>query len=242
MGDRQFDFGRSDQVDTCVRTPLARGWFWLCALLAIAAPAGAEMVSVQMTGEVTRSDFATIGVDTAVTGRYTYDDALPPTRMSGSNLAYYGPVTVRLGFVDGSTVRSSVAEILVNNHSVGDEYGWYADVSSGRGTVTGAFAAEHFDLLIAAFLRYDRTSAAWDGFALPDPATILTLLPYEDSTMYCHEDSYGVSKVVNFRVTDLSVVPVPVPGAVLLGALGLGLSHWLLRNRKSSLANQAADA
>jgi hypothetical protein len=58
-------------------------------------------------------------------------------------------------------------------------------------------------------LRHDLTGTAWDDIALPDPETVLALLPLDSSTLYFHEEPYGVSKFVEFETTDLSVSPYP---------------------------------
>jgi len=67
------------------------------------------------------------------------------------------------------------------------------------------------DYAIAAILRHDPTGAAWDDITLPDPETVLRLLPEDSSNIYFFEESYGVSGSIDFEVTDLSVVPAPVP-------------------------------
>ncbi len=212
---------------TSVRLAFPRGIWLICAVLGVASTARADMVSVQIAGGVTYSDFDTIGVGTAVTGLYTYDDTLVPVVPIPFN-GWYRPITAELGFADGSSVSSNEAEILVNNNSSGigstDEYGVH--LRGTPGTVTGAFAGYVADGWI--FARQDLTGTAWDGIALPDPETVLTRLPV-DSSLLLFQDVAGNYKFVDFEITDLSVVPVP--GALLLGAIGLGCSHRLLRRR-----------
>jgi hypothetical protein len=125
---------------TSVRLPFQQGLWLVCALLAASSIAWGGVVSVQITGEVTYSDFATIGIGTPVTGLYTYDDTLVPYVPNPYN-AWYGPITAALGFVDGSTLSLDTAQIFVNNNSSGlgtvDEYGVLFNVAPGSGTVTG---------------------------------------------------------------------------------------------------------
>ncbi len=220
-------------MDTSFRSPFRQELWLVCAVLAIVSTAQGDLVSVQVTGQVTYSDFGTIGVGTAVTGLYTYDDMLVPDTPNPFN-GWYRPITATLGFADGSRVSSNAAELLINNNSSGigtvDEYVLYVTVTPGSGTATGAFAEGDPMLVAGGILRHDPTGTAWDGIALPDPETVLALLPMDSSVVYWH-DVHGVSKFMDFTVTDLSVVPVPIPGAVLLGAIGLGCSSWLVRRR-----------
>jgi hypothetical protein len=78
------------------------------------------------------------------------------------------------------------------------------------------------------FVVADTTGAAWDSIALPNPQTILTLSPTSTFLQF-YNATYSDTRFLVFEITDLSVVPVP--GAVLLGAIGLGCSGWLLRRR-----------
>jgi hypothetical protein len=52
------------------------------------SPAVGGPVTVQVTGRVTGSDFATIGVDTPVTGYYHYDDATTDSHPHAENGDY----------------------------------------------------------------------------------------------------------------------------------------------------------
>ncbi len=220
---------------TSVRSRIQQGLVLACVVLGVVSTAWAGPVSVQVTGEVTQSNFATIGVGSLVTGLYAYDDSLVPdvdVHPYGT-LANYGPVSMRLYFADGSSIGSNAGLLLVNNHSMGDEYGVFIDASRGLGTWSGAFVGPDWDYALAAMLRHDPTASAWDDITLPDPETILDRLPIDSSNIYFFEESYGVTGSINFHVTDLSVVPapVPVPGALMLGAIGLGCCRRLLRRR-----------
>jgi hypothetical protein len=225
----QSDLWRSEKMVTSIRSSFQRGLWLVFALLAIASTAQGDMVSVQVTGEVTYSDFDSISVGSPVTGLYTYDDTLVPLPSIPFN-GWYRPVVATLGFADGSSVSSDDATILVNNNSSGigttDEYGVTVDPSLS--TTTGAFAGYTVEGWMMA--RQDPTGTAWDGIALPDPETVLALLPV-DASMLLFYDADHYLKVLDFEITDLSVVPVPIPGALLLGAIGLSCSAWLARRK-----------
>jgi len=205
-------------------------------------PAIAGPVTVQVTGRVTGSDFATIGVDSLVTGYYSYDDATPNSYFDDSH-GWYHPATFSLSFVDGSTISSSEAEIWVNNNSGGigtvDEFSVkfqpYAPFEPSPNTLTGAFAG--LDVFFGARLyRNDPTGAAWDSVALPDPESILSLLPNDGSglSLIATPLSLPPEYSLDFEVTGLSVVPaIPVPGAAFLVALGLISMNWRLRKRRT---------
>jgi len=217
---------------TSVRPASKWGLCFTSAVLAIASTALGDIVSVQIAGEVTYSDFATIGIGTPVTGLYTYDDTLVPIVPNPYN-AWYGPISAGLSFVDGSSVSSDEAEIFVNNNSSGigstDVYGVRLDVPPSSGTMTGAFAGySSVDGWMLA--RMDPTGTAWNGIALPDPQTILALLPDDGSILLFRDPDYYL-KVMDFEITDLSVVPVPAPSALLLGLIGLASCGRLVKRR-----------
>jgi len=188
-----------------------------------------------VTGEVTQSDFATIGVGSPVTGFYAYDDSLVPdvdTSIHGT-IGNYVPVGMRLYFADSSSIGSDAGILIVNNHVLADEYVVLIDASHGLGTWSGAFVGPDWDFALAAIARHDLTASAWDDIALPNPETVLELLAQDSSSVYFFEESYGTSGSIHFEVTDLSVVatPVPLPGALALGAIGAGCCRWLLKRR-----------
>ena len=201
-------------------------------------PAEAGPVTVQVTGHVTRSDFVTIGVDSLVTGFYNYDDAMPNMYFNDTH-GWYHPATFSLSFVDGSTISTNEAEIWVNNNSGGigtiDEYGVYFPlyIDPSPNTLTGAFAG--LDVNFGGRLyRNDPTGVAWDSISLPDPESVLSLLPNDGSSLsLIAVPSYDLPTYnLDFEVTDLSVVStIPVPGALVLAGVGLGGGRWLRRRK-----------
>ena len=207
--------------------------------LILAAPAAAGMVTVNVTGRVISSDFTTIGVDSLVTGSYTYDDTTPNSHYSGAAGRYEG-VTFSLAFVDGSTISTDEAWLWVNNNSSGigthDEYAVnfhpYTSSHPDRNTLTGAFAG--LDVNLGARIHFsDSAGLAWDSVTLPDPESVLALMPDEDSvlSLISVPDFDWPNYSLRFDVTDLSVVTVPVPGALALTTLALACAG-LIRRRK----------
>lgn len=218
-----------------VRSRIQQGLVLACVVLGLVSAAQGTPVWVQVAGEVTQSSFLTIGVGSPVTGFYTYDDSLVPdvdTSIYGE-IGDYTPVSMRLYFAAGSSIGSDAGILMVNNHILGDEYVVLIDASHGLGTWTGAFVGPDWDYALAEIVRHDPTALAWDDIALPDPETVLGLLPEDSSNIYFFEENYGASASIHFEVTDLSVVaaPVPLPGAVVLGVIGLGCCRRLLRRR-----------
>jgi hypothetical protein len=204
--------------------------------------AEAGPVTVQVTGRVTGSNFVTIGVASPVTGFYSYDDAMPNSYPDDSHGLYH-PATFSLSFVDGSTISSSEAEIWVNNNSGGigtvDEYSvnFQLHDDPSPNILTGAFAGLDVDFG-GRLYRNNPTGVAWDSVALPDPESVLSLLPNDGSGLsLIAVPSYDLSTYnLDFEVTDLSVVPaIPAPGAALLTTLALGLmsANWRLRKRRT---------
>jgi hypothetical protein len=110
---------------TSIRSSFQRGLLLVCAALAVASTARGDLISVQVTGEVTYSDFDTIGVGTPVTGLYTYDpDTLSVVGDPGH--AWYSPITTAMSFVGGSSASSGDGEIYVANNvgpGLSDVYG-----------------------------------------------------------------------------------------------------------------------
>ncbi|MEN6423947.1 MAG: hypothetical protein ABFE13_01185 [Phycisphaerales bacterium] len=221
-----------------VRSRVHWGFVGACVVLGVVSTAWGDPIWVQVTGEVTYSDFSDIGVDSPVTGLYTYDDEAG-TLPGSDNPVWYEAVAIGLTFVGGSSIQTNTVAIMVNNNSGGnvtgvDEYAVDFSLVPGGGTWTGAFEGPDWDILQGSIIRYDPTGTAWDDVALADPETVLALLPYDDSWVHFYdfagEDPVG-SMYIRFKVTDLSVVaaPVPVPGAVVLGAIGLGCCRRLLR-------------
>jgi len=211
-------------------------------VLIVAAPASVDMVTVAITGEVTLSDFDTIGVPSAVTGYYRYDDATPDSDPRDAYGLYEG-VTFSLTFADDSTISSDEAYISVFNMAGWDAFSvcfktfglHYESGDPSPNTLTGSFAGLE-PYLSTNFLRHDDDGGTWDSVALPDPELVRSL-PNEQNLLHLvapqdsgsgYDDWYGLE----FEVTDLSVVPVP--GALALASLGLASAGWRLRRRHGS--------
>lgn len=217
----------------------------LFVLIVAVPPVFADMVTVAVTGRVTDgSDFDSIDDGSLVTGYYRYDDATPNSYPGGAAGRYEG-VTFSLTFQGGSTISSDQAYIWVNNNSSGhatgvDEYAvnfeLYDPSHPDRNILTGAFAG--LDVNFGARIHFsDPAGLAWDSVALPDPESVLALMPNEDSflSLWTVPEVTWPDYHLRFDVTDLSVVTVPVPGALGLVVLGLGSSGWLLRRRNGSV-------
>jgi len=219
-----------------MRTLLGRALgFVLFLSFVMAAPAAADMVTVAVTGQVTESDFTAIAVGSVVTGYYRYDAAAPDLHPETDDYAVYNSIALSLSFADDSTISSSDCLLYVNNNSMGsgtvDEYFVSIPYYPKTYTATGVFA--DLELHMSGLNRIYRghgTGAAWDSDALPDPESVLALAPIDQSGLGfgVEADSEDLS-VLNFELTDLSVVPVP--GALVLAGLGLGSSGWLVRRR-----------
>ncbi len=203
----------------------------VCLILVAASLSYATPVTVNVTGQVSDSDFPAIGLASVVTGTYTYDDALPPVIQnfpSGSSSATYLPVAVALTFADGSTIGSPNGNLFLSLDPGHSDMYW---VSAGTSvSMTGSFAGMATPAIN--ILLTDYTSTALLGFpAIPDPATVLSLIPADASGVFGERG--GAQVEVRFAVTDLSVPSsaIPVPGAVVLGAIGLACTGWLRRHR-----------
>ena len=229
---------RVEKMAMSVRSRIQRGLVLACVVLGVVSTAWGDLVSVQLTGVVDYSDFGTIGVGSPVTGSYSYDDTMVPYVAPPGTLAWYlatpgKPITVSVAFADGSSIGTDDGMIMVHNNTVSGTDIWdiYAvgfDLDYGEGTRTGAFTDHRVNGWVVA--RADPTGTAWDSLALPDPEIVLARLPNDESVLLFY-DAEGYLKPIDLHITDLSVVPVPLPGALLLGALGLSAAGCLTRRR-----------
>jgi len=203
----------------------------VCVVLGIVSGAQAGPISVQVAGVVVYSDFPTIEIDSLFTALYTYDDTLVPDMDPSLTTAWYDPIAVSVAFADGSSAGADDGWILVRNYVSLDAYAvGFHDLEIGEGTRTGALVGYSVEGWMVC--RIDPTATAWDSLALPDPEIVLERLLEDQSRLMCR-DEHGYMKIIDLHITDLSVVsaPVPVPGAVVLGIIGLGCCHRLLRRR-----------
>jgi len=202
----------------------------MAGLVLLVASAGyATPITVNVVGQVMDSDFAGITVGSAVTGSYTYDDAAGPYDNTGTVAKYWLNGVSLVFAADGSTVSSPGGTLRLQRDPTFDEYRVLIDV----GLVgTGSFAGP-IDTYLAKIQRIDPTHTALAGFpTIPDPTTLLTAFPNDWSVVY-EKPGDPTDPAVEFDITSFSVQapPIPVPGAVILGAIGATCTGWLRRRR-----------
>lgn len=204
-------------------------------VLAGASPGHAAPVTVNFTGQVTSSEYVGIPVDSLVTGSYAYNDAAAPTILD-VDYAKYDIDLFTLAFVDGSTIVTVNPHLSLVDHSGVGPFGAdrYSVASYGPVIATGSFA--DVPLLTVALARSDSSGTAWTDFpAIPSPSDVLTLFPEDQSGVWgdLYVDPY--TRDLYFDITSLSVTSpvVPVPGALVLGAIGVACTGWRLRRHKA---------
>lgn len=219
-----------------VRSRIQQGLVLAFVVLGIVSTVWAGPVSVQVTGAVDDSSFDSIETGSLVTGLYTYDDTLVPRVAPPGTLAWYLPIAVSVAFADGSSLSTDEGLMMVHNDTVVTGTGaldiyavGFDDIPFGSGGQTGAFAAYSAHGWMVA--RSNPTGTAWDSLALPDPEIVLERLLVDESVLLFDYPSGGTGNYIFLHITDLSVVPapVPVPGALMLGAIGLGCCRRLRR-------------
>jgi len=225
-------------MGTSVRSRIQQGLVLTCVVLGIVSTAWGDLVSVQVTGAVDNSSFDSIETGSLVTGLYTYDDTLVPRVAPPGTLAWYLPIAVSVAFADGSSLSTDEGMIMVHNDTVVTGMGTFDiyavgfdDIPFGSGGQTGAFAAYSAHGWMVA--RSNPTGMAWDSLALPDPEIVLERLLVDESLLLFDYPSGGTGNYIFLHITDLSVVPapVPVPGALVLAAIGAGCCRRLFRRR-----------
>jgi hypothetical protein len=232
-----------DCVEWAMKNNARHVFLGICLVLVWGPLSRANMVTVDITGHVTGSSFPTdIPISSAVTGSYTYSDVLstPPFTIPGIGLgAIYSPVAFSLTFADGSTMTAT--DGTLNLARVFGFFDAYRVQSGASVSGTGVFAG--MDYLGAVFERYDSSGTALDasshyaGFpAVLNPTDVLSLfpmdvppLPFPPDGSYLYCGALGSEYRLDFVVTDLSTVPIP--GALVLGAIGLACAGWRLRRR-----------
>ncbi len=227
-------FVEEEKMASSFRSACRWGLWSACVVLVAASAAWGNLTTVQVTGVVADSSFPTIGIDSLFTGLYAYDDALLP-HVDASGIAWYQPVAVSVVFADLSSLSTNEGMIMLHNdHVIGtDTWDIYAvgfeNIPVGSGTQTGAFAPySAYGWMVA--LR-DPEGLAWNSLVpLPDPE-IVERLPNDDSVLLFDYAGGGTGNYLSLQITDLTVVPVPLPGAVVLGAIGLACCRPLLRRR-----------
>jgi hypothetical protein len=219
---------------TSVRSHIQWGLVLACAVLGGASGARGDLISVRVTGEVDNSSFGSIVAGSGVTGLYTYNTSLIPVVGVPDTIRWYRPVAVSAVFADGSSLSTDEGMIMLHNDTVVTGMGTLDIYAVGFdnipvGSGTGVFAPYSAHGWMVA--REDSTGAAWDTFDLPNPEIVLGHLPNDESLLLFNYAEGGTGNYIFLHITDLSVVPIPVPGAVVLGAIGLGCCYRLLRRR-----------
>jgi hypothetical protein len=218
-------------------------------VLALTSLGYANAVTVNLTGKVTYSSgFPTIPIGSLVTGNYEYDDASLPFYSSSSlpsdGETVYHVIGVTLTFADtdpafpgGSTITANPVDwpyLALTRGGIPSEdfYSVSTNFNNPAGpTVTGSLALPYGYWLSAVIqgapgwghLALDVTPGGY--FAIPDPDSLLSQFPLID----CRVATIGHE--LRFAVDSLSVSPqpVPIPGAVGLGLVGLACARWWLR-------------
>lgn len=206
----------------------------VCTVFAAASTAWGGMVTVQVAGVVGDSSFDSIETGSLFTGLYTYDDTLVPDVAPSGTLAWYHPIAMSVVFADGSSAGTDDGMIMLHDDTVVtgsgtfDIYAVGFDLDMDEGTRTGALIGYRGNGWMVA--RSDSTGVAWNSLALPDPEIVLTRLPKDDSVLLWY-DTDSHLEYTFLQITDLSVVapPVPVPGALALGVIGVACCRRQLR-------------
>jgi len=181
-------------------------------------------------------------VGSAVTGSYSYDDAAAPYTVNMNpmaNSAEYYLSSFTLAFADGSTMAATAPYVQIQDMGTpgfwaSDSYSLYAWYPIN---LTGAFDGLAGQTMHAYWI--DTTCTAFDDHVafpgLPDPDMLSTWFSIAAGNIQTLNLATSEELHLTFDITYPSdpTPTVPIPGAIVLTALGTGLMAWRRRSKKA---------